>query len=235
MKQMLWTKGALLAALMMVVPACCSSGRASPPDLPPEGPPPEDTPAAIEARVEAMLSGFERVPTADDWARAGTPQEVSTALMHIASQPQGRTLLAARALSSLAHFPRTEVARFLEARIADAKLRASLRGKAAIALAAGFGDAKADRVIPLLAEPDASLREDAIRAFRHFVSPSAERFLEARQVNEPDPRLQRVMAGTRSHIAERRAARIGAKTYPAELDRLPALTDPGPVRAPRSP
>jgi hypothetical protein len=221
----------VLAIAALALPACCSSGRASPPEpAGNEGPPPPDTQDSVEARVEALLSGYEMVPSAEDWARAGTPQEVSAALMHIAERPAGKTLMASRALSSLAHFPRPEVASFLEARVGDGALPAGLRGKAAIALAAGFGDAKAGVVAPLFASPDEDLRDNAVRAFKHFLSPAAEAFLEARAAVEPAERLRGVMRAARDHIADTRAARTKASSYPKELDALPPLADPGPVR-----
>lgn len=227
---MLGTQSNFTAALIAfaLVPfggACCSSGRASPPD--PQSAP---APSEVERRVRALLSGYEHVPTADDWARAGSPEEVSAALLAIAASPNGQTLTAARATSSLAHFPRPEVASFLEARLADARAHVSLRGKAAIALAAGFGDDKAGVIAGLFASRDEALREDAVRAFRLLVSPAAERFLEARVALEPSERLRGVMGEARAAIAEKREARLKEGKLPDRLRDLPPIADPGPIR-----
>lgn len=218
--------GVMIAlALLPLVGACCSSGRASPPDT-------QNAPAEseVDRRVKELLSGYEHVPSAEDWARIGTPEEVSAALVRIAASPEGQTLTAARATSSLANFPRPEVARFLEQRIADPKAHPSLRGKAAIALAAGFGDAQAGAIAPLFASRDEALREDAIRAFKRLVSPAAERFLEARARLEPSERLRTVMGEARAAIAEAREARIKEGKLPDQIRDLPAIADPGPIR-----
>jgi len=212
-------------ALIPLGGACCSSGRASPPD-------PQSAPAEsdVERRVRELLSGYEHVPTAEDWARAGTPEEVSAALVRIAGNAGGQTLTAARATSSLAHFPRPEVAAFLEQRLADPKAHVSLRGKAAIALAAGFGDDKAGVIAGLFASPDEALREDAIRAFRLLVSPAAERFLDARAKVEPSERLRTVMSEARAVIADKREARTKEGKLPDRIRDLPPISDPGPIR-----
>lgn len=223
---MAMSRGAVLAMTMAVlvplISACCSSGRASPPDDP--------VASDIDQRVRDLLSGYEYVPTPADWARVGTPEEVSAALVRIAAKPEGQTLSAARATSSLAHFPRPEVATFLEKRIADPKAPAALRGKAAIALASGFGDEKAPVIAPLFASSDEALREDAIRAFKRFASPSAERFLDARAKIEPAEHLRIAMSDAKTQIALTREEQTKASKYSKKIDELPAITDPGPIR-----
>jgi len=211
----------VIATLVPWISACCSSGRASPPD---------DPAVTVDQRVKDMLSGYEHVPSAADWARVGTPEEVSAALVRIAAKPEGQTLAAARATSSLSFFPRPEVARFLEQRIADPKALAALRGKAAIALAGGFGDEKARVIAPLFTSLDDALREDAIRAFQRFASPAAERFLDERLKVEPTEHLRTAITDAKTRIAETRAVRTKANTYPQQLDDLPQITDPGPLR-----
>ncbi len=218
----------LVSAALALVPissACCSAGHASPPTE--SG---LDANAAVETRVRAMLSGYEHVPTAEDWAHAGTPSEVSAVLVKIASSPAGQTVIALRATSSLAHFPRPEVSTFLESTLGNPQLGSAHRGKAAIALAAGFGDVKAPVIAPLFASPDESLREDAIRAFRRFVSPSAERFLEARAKVEPAEHLRNEINAARLAIAEARTALEREQRLPAGVRDLPPLADPGAVR-----
>jgi hypothetical protein len=177
-----------------------------------------------------MLSGYEHVPTAEDWARAGTPSEVSAVLVKIASAPAGQTVIALRATSSLAHFPRPEVSSFLESTLGNTQLGSAHRGKAAIALAAGFGDPKAPVIAPLFASPDPSLREDAIRAFRRFVSTAAERFLEARSKVEPSEHLRSEMNAARLAIVEARAALEKDRRLPENIRDLPPIADPGAVR-----
>jgi len=210
-----------MAVLVPLISACCSSGRASPPDDP--------VASEIDQRVRDLLSGYEYVPSPEDWARIGKPEDVSAALIRIAGKPEGQTLSAARATSSLAHFPRPEVATFLEGRIKDPKALATLRGKAAIALAVGFGDEKASVIAPLFANSDEALRDDAIRAFRRLSSPEAERFLDARAKLEPVEHLRSSMLNAQTQIALTRDEQTRAKTYPKKNDELPAIRDPGPI------
>jgi hypothetical protein len=220
----------LLSAALALGPltACCSSSvHASPPA---DGPADVAANTEVEARVRALLSGYEHVPTAEDWARAGTPAEVAATLIRLASTPSGQTVTALRATSSLAHFPRPEVARFLGDLLADATRLSAHRGKAAIALAAGFGDAKAGLIAPLFASPDEALREDAIRAFRRLLSPSAERFLGERMKAEPSERLRGEIASARAAIGEARSALERQGGLPAGVRDLPPIPDPGQVR-----
>lgn len=217
--------GAALAATLTLGSACCSAGRASPPD--PSGPSgPKDPGAAraaeVEARVRALLSGYELVPKAEDWDKVGSAEEVSAALMAIAGKPEGQTVTAARALSSLGRYARPEVAAFLEARVIDVQWPAALRGKAALALAVAFADTKADVVATLFSSPDEALREDGVRAFRKLGSGAAERFLEVRMKVEPSPRLRDAMAEA--------AKVIGATRARGGVPERGPLKDPGPIR-----
>lgn len=219
----------LTAALAVVaLSACCSAGRANEPAPDRRGEPVAAEP--IIDRVRALLSGYEHVPTGADWARVGPSEEVAAALMSIASEANARTITAARATSSLAYFPRPEVAGFLEARVGDERLSPSLRGKSAIALAAAFKDERADRIAVLFASEDEGLREDGVRAFRHMLSPAAETFLAGREPLEPNERLRGEMANTRRGIATRRVEAERAGGVSDAVLKRPAIADPGPVR-----
>jgi len=184
----------------------------------------------LVAQVKTLVSGYERVPTVADWARVGRPEDVAAALMTLAAGD--KVVLAARATSSLTHFPQGEVRRFLEGRVADEALRGTLRGKAAIALAGAFGDDAASVIVPLFTSPDPDVREDAIRAFARLASSSSERFLRARATREPAPRLAERMRATALEIAAERARReaLPAGRPDRVVPSLPDLTDPGPVR-----
>lgn len=218
--------GVAFAAALAMGSACCSAGRASPPDrVDPSGPSaPKDAARAaeVEARVRALLSGYELVPKAEDWDKVGSAEEVSAAFMAIAEKPEGQTVTAARALASLGRYPRPEVATFLEARVVDERLPVGLRGKAALALAVAFADAKADVVATLFASPDEALREDGVRAFRKLGSGAAERFLEARMKVEPSPRLKDAMVDA--------ARAIGATRARGGVPERGPVKDPGPIR-----
>ncbi|MCC6620689.1 MAG: hypothetical protein IT385_05515 [Deltaproteobacteria bacterium] len=208
------------SVLVALVIASASGVRAAPPDP--------------RASVATMLAGYEHVPSAADWARVGPPAEVAAALMDVAHT--GKVIAAARATSSLAHFPRPEVQAFLAARVGDAALRPTLRGKAAIALGRAFGDAAAPTIAPLFASPDPDLREDAIRAFASFATSASESFLRARATKDPVPRLGERMRTTAERIAGERARRLlvtpDGPTLLVDPDQEVDVTieDPGPVR-----
>lgn len=219
----------LVAALMMS--GCCSAGRAQPAGGEPVEPMEiEAKDAALVERVRALLSGYEHVPSAEDWKKVGEPADVAAALMAIAAEPNAKTMTAARATSSLGFFPRPEVSAFLVSRMADEKLAPTLRGKAAIAVGLAFGDERADEIAALLSSPDAGLREDAVRAFRHLMSPAAERFLEGRVAQEPMAHIRQSMAAAKGQIAAARKAAEDGGSLSDRVKNRPALRDPGPVR-----
>lgn len=182
----------------------------------------------VVASVKTLLSGYEKVPTAADWAKAGTPEQVASALMQLATTE--RPVFAARATSSLGHFRSDEVRVFLQSRLTDRALHVTLRGKAAIALAGAFGDDAADTIAPLFAAPEVELREDAIRAFRRFAGTAADRFLLKRAGVEPDQRLADLMLQASGTIAAERMKRSLDRTLAPELLTMPSIDDPGPVQ-----
>lgn len=219
------------AMVFVAMSGCCSAGRAqaSDPEAGDETALTAKDPALIE-RVRAMLSGYEHVPTAEDWARAGEAADVAEALMTLANEPGAKTTTAARATSSLGFFPRPEVAKFLVGRTGDERVGPTLRGKAAIALGLAFGDDHADDIAALLSSSDAGLREDAVRAFRHLMSPAAERFLETRMALEPAAHIREAMVSARTRIAETRKAAEDRGGISDRVKNRPAVKDPGPIR-----
>lgn len=202
--------------LMIVVVVLGSSAVAAPPD------------PKVVASAKTLISGYEKVPNAGDWARIGSPEEVSAALMALAQTE--RTLMSARATASLGFFARSDVRVFLEARLDDRALHPSLRGKAAIALAGAFGDDAAEVIAPLFTAAEPELREDAIRAYRRMLGPAAERFLLARASREPDRRLADLMLTASGAIVSERLRLSTLNALDARVLGLPAIADPGPVR-----
>lgn len=96
-----------------------------------------------DAEVDALLAGYEFVPTAADWRRVG--DDAAPILMKRAGEA-GRDLLdRARAVSSLAHFPTTAVRAWLTALVADASAPDVLRRKATAALVHAFPPATAPK------------------------------------------------------------------------------------------
>ena len=91
----------------------------------------------LEAKVRGLLSGYEFVPTQDEWGKLGPA--AADALLTLADDPAGDLVLRARAVSSLAHFPTPAVRKRLEVWLADGALPELLRRKAAAVLGVAFG------------------------------------------------------------------------------------------------
>ena len=172
----------------------------------------------LAGQVQTLLSGYEHVPTPAAWARLGPPKAVAAALIHIART--GRTVHQLRALASLGHFRRPEVEAFLVdfGRTAPARLR----GRALMSLCRAFGDVHAPTAVVALADRDARLREDAVRALRHLSAESVERFLRARRAVEPAGHVRDAMTVAADRVAGNRRARVAAK-LPVPRVTLPAV------------
>lgn len=183
------------------------------------------------ARVEGLLSGYELVPTAEDWAKAGDPVSVAARLMVLADDG-ARGVTQVRAMSSLAHFPTPEVEAFLGARATDVTRSPRIRGKAAIAWAAVAQERAAPAVVTLLAQADPRLREDATRALRLLAAPEVDALLDARVAEEPLPHLKDALRAAAVRVRANRAQLL-ADQRPVPSVALPTSLPPVPRRGPR--
>jgi hypothetical protein len=211
------TSLALALALALVLPAPAALAQARRP--------------ADAASVADLLRAFERVPTAADWQQAGPPQAVAAELMRLADAAP-HPVTRGRALASLAHFPTLPVRRFLTAKVTAAPLDVALRGKAAFALARGFGESALGTVAPLLAERSPRLREDAVRALATLAAPAVEQLLDARQSAEPAPHIREAMQRAASRVARNRAT---LQAHKRQVPVAPAIAPIGPVPAAAGP
>lgn len=184
------------------------------------------TQAEVEETVLVLLSGYEFVPKAADWARAGTPDQVATALIKLASAKGSPLARTHRALASLAQVPTPEVRAFLLERAADKALQPRTRGRALMALGAGFKDAAAQDIAPYLVHEAPRLREDAVRALRPMASTAVEALLKQRAAAEPLAHIKAQLAS----VADRVEANRGA----LEAQKLPVPTI-APLTLPKSP
>lgn len=201
-------KTTLLAAMVATTLGAPASAAAPGPTMAP-GP-----------TIETLLSGYEYVPTAEDWARAGSPAEVAAELMRIADDPtQG--VQRQRALSSLAHFPGPATEAFLSARAGDPATPTRLRGKALIAWGFVARDRAAPMIAAFLTEPDAGLREDAVRALRVMAAPEVEAFLAARVAREPVPHVKAALSGAATQVRGKRAALQREKATVPSVSTMP--------------
>lgn len=177
--------------------------------------------------VDALLDGYEHVPTPAQWARAaGSPEAAAARLMAVAGDHAADSLTRGRALSGLGHLSEVSgVTAFLLARVSDAALSLRLRGKALIAVAFGSRDAVAPQVAALLAHASPRLREDAVRALRLMAAPEVEALLRGRTNDEPVPHLRAALASAADAVAANRAAlRASPSAIPSV--QLPAIPPP---------
>lgn len=183
------------------------------------------------ARVEGLLSGYELVPTAEDWAKVGDPASVAARLMALADDG-ARAVTQVRAMSSLAHFPTPAVEAFLGARAMDEARSPRIRGKAAIAWAVIARERAAPMLVGLLAHEDPRLREDATRGLRLLAAPEVDALLDARVAAEPVPHLKDALRAAAERVRANRAQLVADKR-PVPSVELPKSLPPVPRRGPR--
>ncbi len=87
---------------------------------------------SVDAKVDALLAGYEYVPTASDWQRVG--DGAAAVLMKRAADSKRDLVDRARAVSSLSHFPTKAVRAWLTTLQADSRAPEVLRRKATAAL-----------------------------------------------------------------------------------------------------
>lgn len=160
-----------------------------------------DAPAVL-ARVEALLVGYERVPTPADWEAAGPREQVAKALLAIATKPGERTSTRARALVGMRYAPTDAVRAHLLAVVGDAAAGPVLRGKAALSLGAVAQEAALAPLSKLLTETDAPLREAALRGIGQVRTRAAIELLAAHEAKEAEPHVREL---ARSLATELRA------------------------------
>lgn len=145
----------------------------------------------MEASVNALLNGYERVPTAEDWKRLGPT--AYTVLDRLIASPDTLPSVKSRAISSLVHVQNPEALPRLEGLVKDAALAPPLRATAVLALAARGGQPTQTTLAPLLQNPDARVREAAARALGRLASPTAREALELRLADEKDTAVRQAI------------------------------------------
>lgn len=138
----------------------------------------------LEASVEALLNGYERVPDAEDWKALG-PQAY-TVLDRLIASPDTLPSVKSRAISSLALVQNPEALPRLEGLVQDGSLTPHLRAKAVLALASRAGQPAQPLIAPLLENPAVQVREAAAQALGRFGSPTSRKALETRLAKEKD-------------------------------------------------
>jgi hypothetical protein len=123
----------------------------------------------VAERVKVLLSGFEKVPTAEEWAAAVDPAEVAQALVAVANGDKEAMTTRARAVSALGFFARPEVHAALDSWLRDQERASILRRKAALA----YEMCGVTLALPALRavekDPDDALREVVTGAIARLV------------------------------------------------------------------
>lgn len=213
--KMMWR--GLTSAACLVVMASATIDRAAADDD-------DDRARGVRSSVAALLAGYEKVPTAADFKKIGPSDVVARELMRLAD---GKGLvLRLRATSSLAHLPTPAVRTFLSRRIHQDALGTRLRGKALLALGAGFQEAVANTIVPFLASREVRLRSDAIRALSAMAAPEIQQLLVRRIAMEPVPHVRTLMEQGAGKIAQNRK-KLKASKRP--VPRVVKLIEPPPI------
>lgn len=170
-----------IAALVSWGSGCQSQATKQPAEPAPTAPAKGD----LRSQVEALLSGYERVPTAEDWKRLGP--EALEVLEAIFQDPKALPSTRTRAVASMALVDNPAAVQRLVAISADSSVDEQYRSTAALALGRRGGPGAFEAVQPLLDDPSARVRDAAARALGSLGTPKARQVLELRLEKEEDP------------------------------------------------
>lgn len=158
--------------------------------------------AEVEARIDGLLGGYERVPTPQDWENAGPREQVAKALIAAATRADARMSTRARALAAMRYAATDGVRAHLTAVVEDSTASPVLRGKAALSLGAVAQEAALPSLAKLLTVQDGPLREAALRGIGEVRSRAAIDLLAAHEAKEPEEHVREL---ARSLAAQLRA------------------------------
>ncbi len=140
---------------------------------------------ALQAQVDALLSGYERVPTDEEWKRLGP--EALPALEKIYRDASALPSKRSRAVSGMAQVDNPRANEVLKEIVLDPKSEQHLRATAMLALGYRGGPEAIAALEPMLAHDEPALREGAARALAKVGTPQAKQPLEERLDRETDP------------------------------------------------
>lgn len=178
---------ALCALVAFTASAQTKKKPGHPAPVPVNSPPPPG-PENVRAKVETLLSGYEYVPTNEDWKRVG-PGALDV-LVQIANDPAQLPTRRTRAVASMAQVENPKATDTLLTLANDSKVEVRYRSTAVEALGAKLGDAALPKVSPLLNAKDAELREASARAIARMNTADARKTLESRLEKEQDPAVR---------------------------------------------
>jgi HEAT repeat protein len=180
---MRWTRTLWLAAVLASSNGCATKS----------GKPAEDHDAqaakrqaledpALRGKVEALLTGYEYVPTAEDWKKLGPG--VLPVLEAVFRDAKALPTTRMRAVSSMAFVEDPLAVTTLKTIAAETQTEARYRAKAVLALGQLGGAEAITSLSPVLESPDTTMREAAARALGQAGGPEARRILEGRLEQE---------------------------------------------------
>lgn len=180
-----------LFRLWLLFPLLCAQGCATQTSRPPAEeakPRPALSQEDLRQRVEALLSGYERIPTEEDFRPLGPGALV--VLEQIFLDPARLPTQRTRAVASMALVESPQAEQKLKEILSDPKIDVQYRSTAVLALAHRSGAGALGELRPLLEDKDASLRHAAARALGRVGTLQARRSLEERLGKEPDPAVR---------------------------------------------
>ncbi len=139
-----------------------------------------------------LLNAFEGAATADEMRAIGAG--VDAELMEIADDGAVPTSRRGRAVSALGFFPSDGVRTFLESHLKKAD-RPLLRRKAAMSLAAGWGEASVDVLAKELGDSDVQVRIAVVRALASVEAEAAKQVLREHLEAEQETAVRAAIEG----------------------------------------
>lgn len=133
---------------------------------------------ALRATVLEHLSAYETPATAEDLRALG--EGVGPELFAIAQDPAVSRTRRVGAVYALGWFPTEERRAWLTAQLGDGSVDSQIRRSAGWALANGWQEAALPTLTAALADPDAQLRNQVVRAVARIGTPAARDALTAR-------------------------------------------------------
>ena len=175
---------------------CASQSSKAPPEeiRPPPSSNTVKSQQATKEKVEALLAGYERVPTAEDFKVLGP--EALTVLEQIYNDASQLPTKRTRAVASMALADSPDAEKKLRDIVIDSKVDSQYRSTAALALAHRAGERALTDLAPLLESKEPRLRDAAARAIGSVGSVDARKSLEERLGKETDPSVREAIQQT---------------------------------------
>jgi HEAT repeat protein len=147
----------------------------------------------VKKRLLVMMSGFEKVPSPEEWKAAGPPELVAQALVEVADDVSMAPSRRARAVTGLRYAPVPAAATALERIAKDEKSLPMLRRKAVLGLGSVSQAASLPVLEGLLSSPDPLFRDAVLQGIAEVATPEAVKMVEARLAIEKSESVRKTM------------------------------------------